>query len=349
MFETLLSFHVLAFNRAANSLSIMPLVTDTPPPGIRHDLEVLQNVLDETLPARTLDQNLLIGTWNVRAFGGLTEAWISTDGDSPRRDLHSIRVIAEIIRRFDVIALQEIRGDLKALRHTLKVLGSDWGLLLTDVTRGDLGNNERLGFLFDRRKIQPSGLAAELVIPDESFDDISPGALKRQFARTPYAASFRCRAQTFILVTLHVLYGDSPAERTPELAAIATWLDQWARTMNDWEGNHNLIALGDFNIDRRGDERYEAFTSTGLYVPESLHQVPRTIFSNLDEPHAEHFYDQIAWFTEENNRPALSLPYRRGGHFDFTEAALPGRDLSKHSLSWHISDHYPLWVEFGLQ
>jgi hypothetical protein len=30
---------------------------------------------------------------------------------------------------------------------------------------------------------------------------------------------------------------------------------------------HNLLALGDFNIDRIGDPLFEAFTSTGLTPP----------------------------------------------------------------------------------
>lgn len=324
----------------------MPHITDSPPLKIQRDLEALQDALDEALPARTLDRNLLIATWNIRAFGGLTEKWVSEEDDSPKRDLQSIRVIAEIIRRFDVIAIQEGRGNLKALRHTLKVLGTDWGLVLTDVTRGDAGNDERLGFLFDRRKIQMSGLAGELVVPDEELTSVEPDALQRQFARTPYAVSFRCGDETFILVTLHVLYGKSATQRTPELRAIAKWFDEWARDINAWD--HNLIGLGDFNIDRHGDERYEAFTSTGLQVPSDLHQVPRTIFSDQNEPNTEKFYDQIAWFTEEEGRPALSLNYRRGGHFDFREIALPRRRLSTTSLSWRISDHYPLWAEFGL-
>lgn len=326
----------------------MPSVTDTPPTEVELDLESLQNALLEALPRRTLDNNLLIATWNIRAFGGLTEKWVSEEKDTPKRDLHSVHVIAEILRQFDVIAVQEIRGNLKALRHTLKVLGSDWGLVLTDVTRGKAGNHERLGFLFDQRKIQMSGLAAQLVVPEEELNRIEPDALQRQFARTPYAVSFRCGTQTFILVTLHVLYGRSARERTPELRAIAVWLDRWARTMNEWDGNHNLIALGDFNIDRKGDERYEAFTSTGLEVPRELHDVPRTIFSDPQKSGKSHFYDQIAWFTEERGRPALSLEYRNSGYFRFKDVALPRRDLSKTSLSWHISDHYPLWAEFEL-
>ncbi|SFR63465.1 endonuclease/exonuclease/phosphatase family protein [Halogeometricum limi] len=320
----------------------MPHVTDDPPTEIARDLDALVETLDAELPPRTLDRNLLVATWNIRGFGGLTEKWASSGDDSPKRDLQSVRVIAEVIRRFDVVALQEVKGNLKALRHTLKVLGSDWGLVLTDVTRGDAGNDERLGYLFDRRKVQMSGLAGELVVPDEEFEEIRPGALERQFARTPYAVSFRCGDETFILVTLHVLYGDNAAARTPELRAIAEWLDEWARDVNAW--GHNLVALGDFNIDRKDDERYEAFTSTGLEVPSHLHDVPRTIFG--DGP--DKFYDQIAWFTKGRGRPALSLTYRDSGHFDFRDVALPRRDLSNRSLSWHISDHYPLWAEFEL-
>ena len=326
----------------------MPHVTDTPPREVREDLAGLRDALDERLPARSIDRNLLVGTWNVRTFGGLTEKWVAGDDDSPKRDLQSLHVIASIIRRFDVVAVQEVRGDLKALRHTLKLLGRNWGLLLTDVTRGSKGNDERLGFLYDRRTVQPSGLAGELVVPQEQIEcrDIAPDALDRQFARTPYAASFRAGDHTFILVTLHVLYGDSARERTPELLAIAEWLDEWARDIDAW--GHDLIALGDFNIDRRDDPRYEAFTSTGLTVPEDLHDVPRTIFADPDDP-TEKFYDQIAWFADEDGeRPALSLTPRESGSFDFREVALPRRDLSRRSLSWRISDHYPLWTEFVL-
>lgn len=324
----------------------MPQVTDTPPPDIQRDLDGLRSALDETVPKRTLDRNLLIGTWNVRAFGGLTEKWVSGPDDSPKRDLHSIRVIAEILSRFDVVALQEVKGNLEALQRTLDVLGSDWGLILSDVTRGSLGNDERLGFVFDRRKVQPSGLAGELVVPADRLDAVGDDALQRQFARTPYAVSFRCGDRTFVLTTLHVVYGDSASDRTSELREIARWLDDWSRDADAWD--QDLVALGDFNIDRMGDPRYEAFTSTGLHVPESLHRVPRTIFSDFDDPHEEKFYDQIAWFDDSGDRPALSLDYRRAGFFDFTDVALPSRDLSKTGLSWRISDHYPLWAEFGI-
>ena len=255
-----------------------------------------------------------------------------------------MRSIAEIISRFDVIAVQEVKDNLKCLRHLCKLLGNSWAFTLTDVTRGDPGNGERLAFLFDTRKVQLSGLACELVVPQEQLDRISVDALEEQFARTPYAVSFRSGEKTFILVTLHVIYGKNAAERVPELTAIAEWLADWARSVNAW--HHNLIALGDFNIDRQGDDLYDAFTSTGLFIPDDLHQVPRTIFSDPEKPK---FYDQIAWFTDAHNLPALSLRYRRGGGFDFQPHCMRELGLNKNQLSWRISDHFPLWVEFDMR
>ncbi|WP_321540122.1 hypothetical protein [Flavobacterium piscinae] len=43
------------------------------------------------------------------------------------------------------------------------MLGNDWSLILTDVNKGDDGNGERMGYIFDNRRVQLSGLACELV------------------------------------------------------------------------------------------------------------------------------------------------------------------------------------------
>ncbi|HVP40529.1 MAG TPA: endonuclease/exonuclease/phosphatase family protein [Candidatus Krumholzibacteriaceae bacterium] len=319
----------------------------SPPKEIKDELDKLCEVLDKDVPAKIPDRNLLIATWNIRAFGGLTESWKAEEKDNPKRDFHALRCIAEIVSRFDVIALQEVKGDLKSLRHMLKLLGPEWGFILTDVTKGAAGNDERMAFVFDTRKVRISGLACELVVPQEQLAKVGPDALSRQFARTPYAVSFWSAGKTFILVTLHVIYGEKAKERVPELKAIAEWMSDWAKTINEWD--HNLIALGDFNIDRKDDELYKAFTSTGLFVPKDLQKLPRTIFSDPNKPDLNQFYDQIAWFMGENKVPALSLKYSQGGNFDFTKAALSSLNLTKQQLSWRISDHYPLWVEFQVR
>ena len=280
-----------------------------------------------------------MATWNLRAFGGLTERWRAEEGESPLRDLFDVRCIAEVVSRFDVAALQEVRGNLTALRTLLAALGPDWAAVMTDVTRGRRGNDERMAFVFDLRRLRPSGLAGELVVAIESETDVPVGGLGRQFARTPYAVSFAAGSASLTLVTLHVIYGEEP-ERAAELREIGRWLADWPRHEREW--SQNLIALGDFNIDRRGDPLFEAFTSTGIEPAPGLDEVPRTIFGTGG---TAKFYDQIAWFSDGPRGSMLTLEWLSSGSFDFVP--LLGVGLTRRTLSWKISDHYPLWVEFS--
>ena len=74
---------------------------DTPTPTVQANIDSLQRHLGEVLPYNRLDENLLIATWNLRAFSSLTREWTAGDDDSPKRDLRGLRAIGEIIRRFD--------------------------------------------------------------------------------------------------------------------------------------------------------------------------------------------------------------------------------------------------------
>jgi endonuclease/exonuclease/phosphatase family metal-dependent hydrolase len=200
--------------------------------------------------------------------------------------------------------------------------------------------------VFDRQRVRPSSLACELVVAAEDAGIPEP-TLRGQFARTPYAVSFASERGVFTLVTLHVIYGQGPADRIAELQQIASWLAGWATEGDPWGAN--LIALGDFNIDRHGDPLYQAFTSTGLQPPAGLNHVPRTIFDDPDPaapPDHRHFYDQIAWFVDAPSVPALTLQYENAGMFNFADGLIPAATTVQ--LSWRISDHFPLWVEFRL-
>src|SRR5690606_14919601 len=256
----------------------MPTVYDIPPLEVQQNLQLLREDLDLKLPVKALDRNLLIASWNIRSFGDLTRKWESGPDDSPKRDLHSILCIAQILKRFDLIAIQEVKANIRALRDTLKVLGDHWSMILTDVAKGDSGNGERMAYLFDRRRVKMSGLACELVVPNEWTGRAEQEALDKQFVRTPYAVSFQAGDQTFILVTLHILYGNSSSSRIGELQGIAKWLSDWAGDINAY--HQNLIALGDFNIEQRGDLLDRTFLSEGLFVPEALQneRVTRSIF-----------------------------------------------------------------------
>ncbi|MEH0154496.1 endonuclease/exonuclease/phosphatase family protein [Limibacter armeniacum] len=309
----------------------IPTILTEMPNEVKDIIIKVREALENEFPVRAVEGNLVIGSWNIRALGSFTDKWAAEEGDSPIRDVTSLVVIAEILKRYDVVAIQEIKGDLKAFRHILKYLGDDWMFILTDTTLGDAGNDERLGFLFDARKIQLSGLAGEVVIPiGEGYDEMT-----KQFARTPYAVSFKSGKATFILLTLHVIYGVNASNRLPELKAIAKWVKNWSSRISNW--GHHLLVLGDFNIDKVGDPLYEAFTGEGLTVPDDLAMIDATLFNN------EKHYDQIAWYEQGWENAEQPLKYVKGGKFFFDHYVF--EELNKTRLSWKISDHYPLWVE----
>ncbi len=323
----------------------LPLPADLgpapPPTATIEALDALDAGL-ATIPRRTR-RNLLIGTWNIALLSRVTPKWSTTADDDPQRNLTDICCLAEVISRFDLCATQENLKSLEALRCVMRVLGDDWAFIVSDATEGDLGKSERLCFVYNRRRIKPSGLAGEIVIPLKGTG-ARPGGLGRQFARTPYTVSFAAGSKAFTLVTLHVYYGETRQEReerAQELRAIAEWLADRAREPDEF--NRNLIALGDFNIDRNGDPLWQAFASTGLGAPKELEDVPRNI-SAAGGGTSKH-YDQIAWFTK-GNREQLTLTYKTAGYIRWTDFIL--RDArDDRARKAHISDHYPLWAEFG--
>ena len=283
------------------------------------------------MPVKQLDHNLIVGTWNIRSFGRIYEKWEENPGD-PKRNLRAMAYIAEIIRRFDVIAIQEVKADTTAIRMLLdELLGSDWGLLMSDVSAGAGGNTERLAFIFDKRRVQPSGLAGEIVLPPTA-----EGNPMQQFDRTPFIVGFQAMQESFALLTAHIKYGKAPTDRIVELKSLAQYIASEIRArVKTLAEEKNLIVLGDFNIDERGDNPlFQAFVSTGLVVPDQLLNLKTTYDTKAK------FYDQIAWFMG-----GLDMPTKgRAGVVDFGGAIY--QELGLKEMSFRVSDHYPLWVEF---
>ena len=79
-----------------------------------HLLE-LRKELFVSIQADRTPGTLIIGSWNIRAF----------DEGKPRMD-ESYHYIAEIIDKFDICAVQEIKSDLGPLRRLVKLLGPNW-------------------------------------------------------------------------------------------------------------------------------------------------------------------------------------------------------------------------------
>jgi hypothetical protein len=128
-------------------------------------------------PSKQLDRNLLLGTWNLRSFGDLTEKWRSEEEDSPKRDLFDVRCIAEIVSRFDVVAIQEARGDLSALRAMLLALGDSCA---DGVRPDDPGRAERDSAHDLRRAAESPFLRPDRLVRERHALDAHPRPLERR-------------------------------------------------------------------------------------------------------------------------------------------------------------------------
>ena len=176
------------------------------PDFVIEDIVRLRRCIEASgMPKKTLDRNLVIGTWNVRGFGSFHPEWTENSG-SRRGNLRGLACIAEVAQYFDVIAIQEVKRDTGGVRTLVNdFLGEHWGLILSDVTAGDKGNSERFAFVFDKRRVQPSGLAGEIVLPPtEEGDPVE------QFDRSPYIVGLQVGNETVTLPTTHTSYGNIP-------------------------------------------------------------------------------------------------------------------------------------------
>ncbi len=75
-------------------------------------LLLLRQDLDKEIPKKTDAETLLLATWNIREF------------NSKNRINESYHYLAEIVSRFDLIAIQEVSPDLKALERLM--FRNDW-------------------------------------------------------------------------------------------------------------------------------------------------------------------------------------------------------------------------------
>ena len=100
--------------------------------------------------------NLLIATWNLANFG------------TQERELSHLKVIATMIAWFDVVALQEINDNLVSFRALQKFLPKHFKAIFTDAS----GNNERMCFVFNSKKIVMLEKVGEIAVAAEDLKKI---------------------------------------------------------------------------------------------------------------------------------------------------------------------------------
>jgi len=253
----------------------------------------LRKGLDKEIPKRTLNKKLIFGTWNIREFDG------NSKGYGPRKE-DDFFYIAEIISRFDIIALQEINVDLRPLKRILSILGDDYEFIVTDVAAWKSGgNNERLGFVYDKRTVKFNGIAGELVLPHDMLIRDNNGIAERQFARTPFKCSFVSGWFKFKVTTVHIYFGAQSESskkfkrRIDEIDKVAKLISESAEKEKEyvadsgWKNPFNHFIVGDFNIVDNNNVTYDALEKHGFKTVKNIKG------SNRDRTK---FYDQISYY-----------------------------------------------------
>lgn len=315
----------------------------------------LRGQIRRELPAKTVRDTLNLATWNIRDFDS------NKFGHGPRLG-ESFYYLAEVISAFDLVAVQEV-NQIGPLKRLMKILGPNWDYIATDITEGRSGNNERMTFVFDRRKILFRNIAGEIVLPGSARIEGD-----RQFARTPFMVSFQSGWFKFNLCTVHLYYGSDRGaayeRRVEEIDAIARFLARRAK-----KEDSNMIVLGDFNIVSREDDTFKALARHGWVVPDELNVTTNQVMTK--------YYDQIAFITRRNELMLGDSEPNAGAFNPFTSVYRPRdwktyydlvRDTSKWDTdrrgptddegkkryfqgqwrTWQLSDHLPLWVQLKI-
>jgi endonuclease/exonuclease/phosphatase family metal-dependent hydrolase len=294
-----------------------------------------QHKTKRLIPKRSKGK-LLVATWNIANLG----AQIRRDQDRA--------LIAEILSWFDIVAIQECRenyGDLVDIQHRLR---KSYCLLMSDVA----GNDERMAFLYDDKKLVPQEEIGEIGFPPSQYKGIKlPGVAEtfNGFDRNPYLAAFTAGQTSITFVTVHLFFGDvskaSMGRRSLETFAVAKWADR--RNKSPFSFTRELVALGDFNMPKAqpGDPIFTALTKLGLELPDHSSQIASSISNDSQ-------YDQVAFL------PGTTQNCFTGqkGVFDFDTVLFPalwqGGANRKNFLTYlryYLSDHRPMWVELSTQ
>jgi len=330
----------------------------------------LRSALQKEIPMRTLEETLLLATWNIRDF------------DKPaygKRLDESFYYIAEIISHFDLVAIQEVYKDLTGLNRVMATLGPAWKFIFSDETMGPRGNDERLAFVYDSRKVEFGGLSGELVLPPIEDDEGKWHPVSQLF-RSPMIVGFRSGWCRFMLAIVHILWGGgiaNPPQRIREIREVAQFLKE--RTEDETAWARNLILLGDFNTFGNDDETFQQILNAGFTVPKRL------LDFRTNAKRTRH-YDQIAFRT----RPGSLEGTAQAGVFDYYKTVfsntIEDRDLyapyiqktivesnrnkppskrrkefgdrteagktNYYRTYWRthqMSDHLPMWVELRIE
>ena len=309
---------------------------------------------------RSKPGKLLLCSWNIANLG------------EQKRSAAALDVLAYILARFDLIALQEVKADWGHLKTLMKELGSSFDFVMSDTA----GNSERLAYIYRKSRVKPRQLFGELALRPREYPKRTVKVRYEQggqqkvdtfrnlrfvpFDRNPFIGSFDAKGFDLTLVNVHLYFGKfgnstNPAHRAKyarrvlEIYALSRWADRshQRRTVYD----KDIVLLGDMNVPAMTpeDSAYDALTDFGWQPLD--HGTQTGGATNIRNTKT---YDQVVFAPGGASRRIV-----QSNVFDFDNAVFGslwdrlkvGRSdkqastlFNKH-LQFHLSDHRPVWIE----
>ena len=324
-------------------------------------LRRLRNDLNQTIPARKYESNLLVATWGLREFGNRNKL--------PADEPEALFYMAQVMTSFDLVAVQDIHVNPWRLEALMEVLGPDWNVLMTDLV-GGRGSAERFAILYYKPRVEFRNLASQVISNQEGIPK-KPSSPVEQFTRPPLVAAFRAGSWDFQVCTAHLVFIDANstgmAARLQEVAMLGDYLRRRSRYEET-----DLLLLGQFQMGTRDSPIFDALGEKKVQIPDELIH-PTNI-------RKDRYYDLIGFTSEKRSIP-LGKSRPRSGSYDLFQHVLRDEDVDlyteeksfrqfrvrnkgQHSGSddrsilarqywmWKtflVSDHLPLWVELDIK
>jgi len=363
-------------NRVSNEykeiIMAIPFPEPSPPIRIRSSTEIqaLDNHFRKREVPKSKTNKLLLASWNIANLG------------AQERSKGAREVIAHILKRFDLIAVQEINDDYRQFKKIVDIMGDKFDFFMSDTA----GNDERLAYVYNTEKISAGKLFGEVALRPREYPkrDVKVHYREKRkdkiqvfkklrytpFDRNPYIGSFSCGEIDFVLANVHLYFGKFQqsskekdrlkyARRVLEIHALAKWAKDRSVGGNAWD--KDIILLGDMNVPNveHNEATFKAleefswtsvdfYNDTNMAQPESLSRIGGSNLGN------DKTYDQIAFAPT-----ALKNRISNYGVFDFDAAIFESKwssllKMHSHSkavkafnayLRHYVSDHRPIWVE----
>lgn len=248
---------------------------------------------------------LKVGAFNIQVFG-------KTKASKPE----VMAVLADIIRTYDLVAIQEIRDSsgtaLPSLMSRVNSDGSSYSYVVSE-RLGRTSSKEQYAYIYNSNTVQLTGTAH--TYPEPSGTD--------PFHRQPYITSFQVINGNYdaVIIVIHT----DPDEATEEINGLA---DVVAYARQAYPGEQDFIILGDFNADGSYyNENSVSSISGNEYAWVIDNSQDTTVASSSNT------YDRIV-LTDTSD-------YVNPGVFRFdTEYGLSSSETSA------VSDHYPVMSSF---